>query len=252
MQFGKTLADERRSNGLSQHRLALAVDTTQRHISFLETGRSRPTREMILRLSDALVLKPGRRGDLFEAAGFTSPYRRRPANDDAVIDALRRLERYILEPWPYPALALTETWDVLAANDRGKALFRLSGDFADQRPNLFDIMLSPAFRVGISNWSQVAAVVQSRLRRHAIEHPEFRERLEAVAATGAFDEAMHPFPESEGPVILPLIFDLADGRSFRMTSMTARLTSAQDDFVHGLEIELCVPLDDESDGILRG
>jgi transcriptional regulator with XRE-family HTH domain len=251
MQFGETLAAERRSTGFSQHRLALAVETTQRHISFLETGRSQPTRDMILRLSDALELQPGRRADLFEAAGFVSPYRRRAADDEAVLDALRRLERYILTPWPYPALALTETWDVLAANERGRALFQLA-DVAGSRPNLFDIMLAPAFRAGIGNWAQVAAVVQSRLRRHAIGHPEFRHRLEAVAATGAFDAATRPYADVELPVILPLVFELADGRSFRMTSMTARLTAAQDDFVSGLEIELCIPLDDDSDTILRG
>ena len=75
MQFGEALAEERRASGMSQHRLALDVETTQRHISFLETGRSRPTREMILRLSDALELQPSRRADLFESAGFVSPYR---------------------------------------------------------------------------------------------------------------------------------------------------------------------------------
>lgn len=250
MLFGEALAGERRAGGMSQHQLALTVETTQRHISFLETGRSQPTREMILRLCDALELQPGRRTDLFEAAGFVSPYRRRAADDEAVLDALRRLERYILAPWPYPALALTETWDVIAANARGKTLFQLP-DLDRERPppNLFDIMLAPAFRSSISNWSQVAAVVQSRLRRHAMDHPEFRGRLQAIIATGAFENAFEP--NYEFPVVLPLIFELPNGSSFRMTSMTARLTSAQDDFVSGLEIELCVPLDDESEQILR-
>ncbi|MGE3739709.1 MAG: helix-turn-helix domain-containing protein, partial [Geminicoccaceae bacterium] len=146
MHFGEALAEERRASGMSQHRLALNVETTQRHISFLETGRSRPTREMILRLSDALELQPGRRADLFESAGFVSPYRRRASDDTAVLDALKRLERYILEPWPFPALALTETWDVIAANARGKALFQLPDLAPAPRVNLFDIMLAPGFR----------------------------------------------------------------------------------------------------------
>ena len=167
-----------------------------------------------------------------------------------MLDALKRLERYILEPWPYPALALTETWDVIAANARGKALFRLPDLAGQATVNLFDIMLAPGFRTGISNWSQVASVVQSRLRRHVVEHPEFRGKLQEVSDTGAFEDAIAP-GNFEFPVVLPLIFELADGRSFRMTSMTARLTSAQDDFVAGVEIELCVPLDDESERILR-
>jgi transcriptional regulator with XRE-family HTH domain len=249
MSFGEALAEERRASGLSQQRLALDVETTQRHISFLETGRSRPTREMILRLSDALDLQPSRRADLFESAGFTSPYRRRPPDDAAVLDALKRLDRYILAPWPYPALALTETWDVIAANERGKKLFGLPRLDGEETINLFDIMLAPGFRAGISNWPQVAPVVQARLRRHVVEYPAFRSRLQAVVETGAFDVSTDP-SSFDFPVVLPLIFELADGRSFRMTSMTARLTSAQDDFVAGLEIELCVPLDDQSADIL--
>lgn len=252
MDFGKALAAERRANGMSQHRLALAVDTTQRHLSFLETGRSRPTREMILRLSDALALRPGRRADLFASAGFTSPYRRRLADDKVVLDAIKRLEQFILGPWPYPALALTETWDVLAANPAGRALFGLEGREVGL-PNLFDVLASAAFRASISNWHDVAGVVLSRLRRHAAEYAEFRPRLDALVAAGTFAGTGNPpWSDDEPAAILPLAFALPDGRSFRMTSMTARLTSAQDDFIAGLEIEFCIPLDDESDRLMRG
>jgi transcriptional regulator with XRE-family HTH domain len=254
MTFGQVLAEERRASRVSQHGLALAVETTQRHLSFLETGRSRPTREMILRLSDALDLPPGRRADLFEAAGYMSPYKRRPADDAAVVEVLLSLEKYILAPWPYPALALTETWDVLAANTPGRKLFGLEPIVpGTQPPNLFERMLDPTFRVGIANWRDVGAIVHARLRRHALEHAEFRERLDRAVAEGAFTGVMRPFVESEEiPVILPLVFALPNGLSFRMTSMTARLTSAHDDLVSGLEIELCVPLDDASEVILRG
>jgi transcriptional regulator with XRE-family HTH domain len=254
MNFGQVLAEQRRASGVSQHRLALAVETTQRHLSFLETGRSRPTREMILRLSDALDLPPGRRADLFEAAGYVSPYRRRAADDAAVVETLLRLERYILAPWPYPALALTETWDVLAANTPGRKLFGLERTVpGEPLPNLFERMLDPSFRAGIANWREVGAVVHARLRRHAFEHAEFRERLDRAVADGAFTDVMRPFVEREEiPVILPLVFALPNGVSFRMTSMSARLTSAHDDLVRGLEIELCIPLDDPSEVILRG
>lgn len=252
MRFGNALASERHTCGVSQHALALMVETTQRHVSFLETGRSRPTREMILRLCDALELPPGRRADLFEAAGYTSPYKRRPADDAAVAETLRTLEKFILAPWPYPALALTETWDVLAANLQGRKLFGLALDPANP-PNLFATMLDPRFRSNIANWPQVGAVIQARLRRHAHDHVQFREQFDRAMADGVFGDVVQPFVESEEiPVILPLVFAFANGLRFRMTSMTARLTSAHDDLVSGLEIELCVPLDDESETILRG
>jgi transcriptional regulator with XRE-family HTH domain len=223
MPFGDVLVVARKSRGISQHRLALAVQTTQRHMSFLETGRSRPTREMILRIGDALELQPGRRADLFEAAGFISPYKRRAIDDAAIADAVRGIERYVLQPWPYPALALTETWDVLAANQRAMALFGIGASRDGGAPsNLFDVMLYASFRETVANWREVSGVVLARLRRHAAAFPDFRRRLDAAIAAGAFEEALAPLAEGpEIPVILPLAFAFPDGRSFRMTTMTA-------------------------------
>ena len=253
MRFGEALAEVRRGRGLSQHGLGLAVGTPQRHISFMETGRSRPTREMIVRLCEALQLRPARRADLFEAAGFVSPYKRRLVDDPAVMAAFAGIQRYVLAPWPYPAFALSRVWDVLAANEPARRLFGLGEIDGKAPPNLFGIMLSPRFRCSVVNWTEVAAVVLARLRRHADEHPGLRESLDAAIADGAFDGVLSSFAAAaEVPAILPLVFRSPDGSAFRMTSLTARLTSAHDEVVSGLEVELCVPVDDESDAILRG
>ncbi|HEY9012753.1 MAG TPA: helix-turn-helix domain-containing protein [Devosia sp.] len=251
--FGDLLADERRTGGVSQHRLALAADTTQRHVSFLETGRSRPTREMILRLSEALKLQPARRADLFEAAGYVSPYKRRSSTDRSVAEAMATVERYILCNWPYPALAMTPFWDVMAANGRAQEMFGFRADPGPPIGNLFDVLLSPQFRSTIQNWPEVGAIIYSRLRRHALDWPEFAGKLEAAMAGGAFEGVLAPLAETdEIPVILPLAFDLGNGVRFRMTSLEAQFTSAHDDALSGLSIELCLPLDDEGDRFLRG
>lgn len=253
LRFGDVLAEERRAGSISQHRLALAADTTQRHLSFLETGRSRPTREMILRLAEALNLRPARRADLFEAAGYVSPYKRRKPTDAGVSDAMATVERYILANWPYPALAMTPHWDVIAANGRARALFGFPDEPGDIVPNLFDVLLSPRFRAGIRNWSEVGAVIYSRLRKHALEQPEFSERLQRAIEDGAFVGLLAPLADvAEIPVILPIAFDLGNGVRFRMTSLMAQFTSAHDELLSGLEIELCLPLDDDGDRFLRG
>ena len=252
LRFGELLAEERRASAISQHRLALAADTTQRHLSFLETGRSRPTREMILRLSEALDLQPSRRADLFEAAGYVSPYKRRPASDRGVAGAMQTVERYLLENWPYPALAMTPAWDVIAANSRARALFGFSELTVAPAPNLFDVLLSPGFRNSIRNWGEVGAVIYSRLRKHALERSEFKMRLDQAVASGAFGGLLQPLAETdEIPVILPIAFDLGNGVAFQMTSLMAQFTSAHDEALSGLEIELCLPLDDEGDRFLR-
>ena len=250
--FGELLADERRSGSISQHRLALPADTTQRHLSFLETGRSRPTREMILRLSEALKLQPGRRADLFEAAGYVSPYKRRGSSDRNVAAAMETVERYILCNWPYPALAMTPFWDVMAANERAQAMFGFRPQASLPMGNLFDVLLSPQFRKTIQNWSEVGAVIYSRLRRHALDWPEFSGKLETALAAGAFEGVLVPLAETEEiPVILPLAFDLGNGVRFRMTSLMAQFTSAHDNALSGLSIELCLPLDEDGDRFLR-
>jgi hypothetical protein len=207
---------------------------------------------MIMRLAEALELGPSRRADLFEAAGYTSPYKRRPASDSSVGEAMQTVERYILGNWPYPALAMTPVWDVIAANRQARALFGFPEGTSGGVPNLFDVLLSPDFRGSIGNWSEVGAVIYSRLRLHAGERPEFRDRLDKAVADGAFGGLLLPLAETEEiPVILPIAFDFSTGMRFRMTSLTARFTSAHDESLSGLEIELCLPLDDESDTFLR-
>ena len=119
MHFGQILSSERRSRGFSQHHLAMDVETTQRHLSFLETGRSSPSREMILRLSDALDLPAGLRADLYEAAGFKSPYRRRAFKSEEIQTTISLLDRFVLDNWPYPAFTLNEDWDLIGMNAPG-------------------------------------------------------------------------------------------------------------------------------------
>ena len=71
--FGQILSTERKSRGISQHRLAVDVETTQRHLSFLETGRSRPSREMIIRLAEALEIPTIPTQRSFRSCGFYQP-----------------------------------------------------------------------------------------------------------------------------------------------------------------------------------
>ncbi|MEM9633084.1 MAG: helix-turn-helix domain-containing protein, partial [Pseudomonadota bacterium] len=142
--FGKTLKSLRRERGLSQANLADRLGSTQRHVSFLETGRAQPSRYMIQRIERELALSVASSFVLQEAAGFASPYKCRAEDSPDVQEALDLIEMRLLANWPFPAFVLDKRWTILRSNSPGK-LF-LSGFVEEQNEpvNLFEIFLSPA------------------------------------------------------------------------------------------------------------
>lgn len=118
---GPLLRAWREQRRVSQLELALRAGSSARHISFIETGRSRPSEEMVLRLAEHLDVPVRERNALLLAAGYAPRYAETPI-DDPSMDALREgMERLIQGYEPYPALVLDARYDVLAAN-RGVAL----------------------------------------------------------------------------------------------------------------------------------
>ncbi|MFF1742522.1 helix-turn-helix domain-containing protein [Streptomyces mirabilis] len=118
---GPLLRGWREQRRVSQLELALRADSSARHISFIETGRSRPSEEMVLRLAEHLDVPVRERNALLLAAGYAPHYPETPL-DDPSMDALRQgVERLIQGYEPYPALVVDATYTVLAAN-RGIAM----------------------------------------------------------------------------------------------------------------------------------
>ncbi|MER6415646.1 helix-turn-helix domain-containing protein [Streptomyces humidus] len=113
---GPLLRAWRERRRMSQLELALSADSSARHISFVETGRSRPSEEMVLRLAERLDVPVRERNSLLLAAGYAPRYPQTPL-DDPALDALRTgLERLLLGYEPYPALVMDARYDVVAAN----------------------------------------------------------------------------------------------------------------------------------------
>ncbi|WP_069773333.1 helix-turn-helix domain-containing protein [Streptomyces sp. LUP30] len=118
---GPLLRAWRERRRMSQLELALSADSSARHISFVETGRSRPSEEMVLRLAERLDVPVRERNALLLAAGYAPRYPQTPL-DDPALDTLRTgLERLIRGYEPYPALVMDALYDVVAAN-RGIAM----------------------------------------------------------------------------------------------------------------------------------
>ncbi|MBN9060264.1 helix-turn-helix domain-containing protein [Kaistia sp. MMO-174] len=114
--IGEQIRDWRQRRRLSQMELAGDAEMSTRHLSFIETGRSRPSRDMVLRLATELEVPLREQNRMLVAAGFAPVYRERELDDAGFAAARRAVERIIEGHEPYPALAIDRHWNLVAAN----------------------------------------------------------------------------------------------------------------------------------------
>src|SRR5579859_7272671 len=167
--FGQLLAGWRRMRAKSQLELAIEARVSPRHVSFVETGRSIPSREMAL--ATALDVPLRERNALLLAAGYAPIYREAPL-DAPELEAARHALALILEHQePYPAVVMNRYWDVLDANEAARDFLGfLSGDAAPAAPlNVVRQMLRPdGLRPHVTNWEEVAESLVQRVHREAL------------------------------------------------------------------------------------
>jgi transcriptional regulator with XRE-family HTH domain len=169
---GRLIRQWRAQRGLSQLDLSGEAGISSRHLSFVETGRAQPSREMVLLLSRALDVPLRDRNELLIAAGYAPVYRQTDLAAPAMAQVRRALDFILRQQEPYPALVLDRHWDVLAVNE-GTA--RVQAHFLDASavaelgpPNAMRLMFHPrAFRPFIVNWEATAVSLIQWLHRDA-------------------------------------------------------------------------------------
>lgn len=114
--FGNALRDWRQRRHLSQLELAGDIEISTRHLSFVETGRSQPSRDMVLRLAERLEVPLRERNELLVAAGYAPLYSSRPLDDPAMSSARAAVDLILNGHDPYPAVLVDRHWNLLAAN----------------------------------------------------------------------------------------------------------------------------------------
>jgi transcriptional regulator with XRE-family HTH domain len=257
--FGQLLAQLRASRGTSQLRLATEAGVSPRHLSFLETGRSQPSREMVLRLCEALDLPLRDRNALLAAAGFASLYRQTRL-DAPELEPLRRVLFFLLERIdPFPALLVDRCFRVLHAN-RGAQ--RALGRFASAAPvwrenplNALRLTLHPdGLRPYLVNFAEVAGVLVARLQRSAAiaasDADLVRLRDELLALPGL--PARGVLPDLDAPAHPVLSLHLKrDGLELRLFSTLTSVGTPQDVTLQELHIESFMPADAASEAALR-
>jgi transcriptional regulator with XRE-family HTH domain len=117
VRIGPLLRDWRQRRRLSQMELALEAGVSTRHLSFVETGRSRPSAEMVLHLADRLDVPLRERNELLLAAGFAPQYSARDFDDPALREVRDAVSRVLAAHEPYPAIAVDRYWNLVASNE---------------------------------------------------------------------------------------------------------------------------------------
>lgn len=243
-QFPETLKTWRKARRLSQLELAMEADVSSRHISFLETGRARPSRDMVARLGEALSLPLATRNQMLTHAGFAVRYPAREWDEEAMAPIRAALEHTLTQHAPYPALAVDRLWTVVRMNAAAEKLFGMLGIAAGG--SLLDLITSDITPMVIENWPEVARHAAQRLRTESAAQGGVAALDEAAGRLGAVPGASE---ETSSPII-PTIYRAGDLR-LSLFSTIAQFGTPVDLTLDDLKIELFFPADAETEKTLR-
>lgn len=252
--FASMLKEWRRLSGLSQLELAMRCGSSQKHISFLESGRSNPSRVMIFAISEALEIPMRHRNDLMLAAGFAPSYKERPL-DDPELTSVREAIRHILDAhMPYPAIVFDWRHDIIEANPAAAQLmmflFGVSKheDMPDFSGNLLRGMLHPdGYRSSIVNWEQTASTLLRRLRSEllAAGNPEEGVAfLEELSSYPGAPQAWRQCADVDWQKPLLMVNFKKGGTAFKLFSTLTSLGAPFDVRLQEIRIESFFPADD--------
>jgi transcriptional regulator with XRE-family HTH domain len=250
---GEMLRDWRRRRRMSQLDLALEAGVSARHLSFLETGRSRPSREMILRLCEELDVPLRDRNRLLLAAGFAPAYEERPLEAPELEPVRRAVEQVLAGHEPYPAAVVDRWWNLVAAN-RSVSLFLegVAPELLEPPANVLRASLHPdGMAPRIVNLAEWRGHLLDRLRREVAATADVRlsELLAELEGYPRPRESAPPRPP-RGALAVPLVLR-HDGRELTFFSTVATFGTAVDVTVAELSIEGFFPADAETAAVLR-
>lgn len=247
--FGDQLKSWRASRGQSQMALALAAGVSTRHVSYLETGKSRPSRDMVVQLTQAMELPLRARNQLLAAAGFAALYAETPMDAPALAAVREALDFMLRAMEPHPTFIVDRRYDVVDANATGRwllAAFTTEPQCMPQPLNMAQLITQPAgMQPFVQNAPEVQRKVLGRLRRDLGGVQVRTGRDDALLAEiEPLLTALGMPPAHPGP--LPLIAGLRlrrDGMSLNFFTTIATIGTPQDVTLQELRIETLFPAD---------
>ena len=252
--IGELLRDWRQRRRRSQLDLALDAEVSTRHISFIETGRAQPSREMLLRLFDHLEVPLRERNTLLTAAGYAPVYLATPLDEPAMAAARQAIEMLLAGYEPYPALAIDRYWNLVIAN-RAVALLLdgVAPELLEPPVNVLRLSLRvDGIASRVENFAQWREHALGRLRQQVetTGDPVLTALLEEVRAYSTPNAGRHREPIVHSGVIFPLRIRTGAGVLSFFTATTV-FGTATDITLSELAIESFLPADAETAAALR-
>ena len=237
--FSTMLREWRSLRGMSQLDLALGADVSARHVSFIESERSKPSAEMVLRLAEALSLPLRERNAMLVAAGFAPQFGDSGWQSEAMAEVRRAAALLLAAQEPYPAIVLDMAFNVLDANPPALGMIG-AGREALGQVNLVDLVYTPGpVRESIANWTDVAEYLLHRMRegirRHGPQSAMGAVLRRAMAQPGAAELSIVR-SHWRGAVLLPLEFRL-NGQVTRWFTTVTSFGAPQDAMAEEITIE---------------
>lgn len=239
-EFGPALKEWREKRHLSQLALGLEADVSARHISFMETGRARPSRGMVLRLCERLEVPRETRNRMLTAAGLAPAYDRRDSSAQDLAPIRTAIDRMLERHAPYPAFSIDRHWQLVDLNPPAAMLFASVG--LQPGASLIDALLdNAALRAAIGNLDEVMRHSATRLRTESahlggdpvLDHAVVR--MEANLAPS--DEA------GFYPAVIPTIYRVGP-QTLSLFGTVAQFGTTEDVALSELRIELLFPADE--------
>ncbi len=206
--LGELLRWWRDARGKSQLELSLDSGISQRHLSFIESGRSSPSRRSLLAIAEALDIPLRERNTLALAAGFAPLYPESDWSAPEMHAISKALERALRQHEPFPAFVLDRNWRVLMKNEGAPGFFSHFIDLEANPPprNLLHLMFDPkGLRPCIANWPEVAASLLQRIYRESIGRVVDDQTRELLAQLLAYPDVDPRWRKPEAPSALPFI-----------------------------------------------
>lgn len=254
--FATKLRWWRQRRGWPQLELAGRAEISQRHLSFLESGRSSPSHDMVLRLATALDLPMRQQNALLLTAGFAPMWRESAVDAPELAGVQRALDYMLAQQEPFPAVAVDRHWNLLEANEGMARLvtFLLGPLPPDTDVNLADALVAPnVLRPFLVNWGDVIS--------YFIRSVETDAAADGTDETAALLERLLAYPDVSAVLktstnqvdtapVLPMHFS-KDSVTLQLFTTIATLGTPQNVTVQELRIESFFPMDDETEKIFQ-
>ena len=256
--FPNLLKTWRQKRRMSQLELSLSSGVSQRHVSFLESGRAKPSRSMILQLSETLEVPLRERNDWLTAAGFAPIFRARPLDDPQMAQVMSAVRLMLTNHEPFPAIAIDRAWNIRLSNKPFDMMSTMMGGdvwtrVGGPQRNLMRLFFHPnGIKPFIANWKAIAPLLWHRARREA-EALAGEEMKAVLSDLSQYQDAETLWAAEDAPLVpvLPVEVD-KDGTRISLFSVIATFGTAQDVTADELRIESFFPGDKDTEQLFRG